>query len=67
MTVFLPRHNGAGQRLAASGCARMSVHEEVQKTMRSVLSDLGADVHVALSPTLLANRTLNVFMSERCR
>ena len=42
----------------------MSVHEEVQKTMRSVLSDLGADVHVELSPTLLANRTLNVFMSE---
>lgn len=42
----------------------MSVHEEVQQVMRRVLTEVGGDTHIALSPTLLANRTLETFMTE---
>lgn len=42
----------------------MSVHEDVQQTMRRVLAELDGDTHIALSPTLLATRTFDLFSEE---
>lgn len=42
----------------------MSVHDDVQQTMRKVLMEVGGDLHIALSPTLLATRTFDRFSQE---
>ncbi len=42
----------------------MSVYEEVQQTMRRVFNEVGGDVHIALSPTLLAVKTFETFTNE---
>lgn len=43
----------------------MSVHEQVNQTMRAVLKEIGGDTNIALSPTLLAVKTFDVFCDER--
>ena len=43
----------------------MSVHEEVQQTMRQILVEIGGDSQIAISPTLLAVRTFDAFSSTQ--
>ena len=39
----------------------MSTHEQVQEVMREVMMEAGADLQIALSPTLIAMRTYDRF------